>query len=277
MTQKTVSIIGCGWLGMPLAEKLIDEGYIVKGSTTSTEKLLTLQQKRIDGYKLLLNPAPVGNLSALLKTDTLVIDIPPKAGKLGDDFHPEQVRQLVEAMEKSTVTHVIYISSTSVYPERSQIAVEQDVTTVAESAAQGLMQAEQLVQQLSQERAVTVVRYGGLMGYDRIPGKYVAGRTVNSGDVPVNYIHRDDAVGLLSEIINRQLTGTFNAVAPEHPTREAIYRKSCADFGYPLPTFTTPDEAVPYKMISVEKLMQATPYAFKYPDPLGFYYYLGPQ
>lgn len=260
---------------MPLAEKLIDERYTVKGSTTSPEKLPALQQKGIDGYQLLLNPAPIGDLSALVKTDTLVIDIPPKAGKLGDDFHPEQVRQLVEAIRESMVTHVIYISSTSVYPERGQLAVEQDITTVAESAAPGLMQAELLVQQLAPELAVTVVRFGGLMGYDRIPGKYVAGRPVNSGEVPVNYIHRDDAVGLLSAIINQQLTGTFNAVAPEHPTREAIYRKSCADFGYPLPIFTTPDEAVPYKTISVEKLMQATPYAFKYPNPLDFYYQLG--
>ncbi|GAB2522204.1 NAD(P)H-binding protein [Spirosoma aerophilum] len=274
MAQKTVSILGCGWLGLPLAEQLIHEGFTVKGSTTSAEKLPTLRQQGIDAHQLVLNPQPIGDLSDLLQTDTLVIDIPPKAGKLGDDFHPEQVRQLVEAIRKSTVAHVIYISSTSVYPERSQLAVEQNVATVEESAAPGLMQAELLVQQLSTERAVTVIRFGGLMGYDRIPGKYVAGRTVNSGDVPVNYIHRDDAVRILSAIISRQLTGTFNAVAPEHPTREAIYRKSCADFEYQLPTFTIPDEAVPYKMISVEKLVQATAYKFTYPDPLQFHYRL---
>ncbi len=33
------SILGCGWLGKPLAVSLLDEGFNVKGSTTSEEKL----------------------------------------------------------------------------------------------------------------------------------------------------------------------------------------------------------------------------------------------
>jgi len=274
MTQKTVSIVGCGWLGTPLAEKLLAAGYIVKGSTTSADKLPTLLQKGIDAHELSLNPEPIGNLDALLQADVVVINIPPKAGKMGDDFHPEQIRYLTDALRQSSVEHVIYVSSTSVYPEYSRIMVEQDVKTPDESAAPALVQAEHYVQQLTSMCQTTILRCGGLMGYDRIPGKYVAGRTVDSGAVPVNYLHQDDAVGLLAAIIDLDLTGTYNAVAPEHPTREAIYRKSCADFGYQLPTFTTPSERVPYKIISVEKLTQATTYPFLYPDPLQFLYQL---
>lgn len=274
MTQKTVSIVGCGWLGTPLAEKLLAAGYIVKGSTTSADKLPTLLQKGIDAHQLSLNPEPIGNLDALLQADVVVINIPPKAGKMGDDFHPEQIRYLTDALRQSSVEHVIYVSSTSVYPEYSRIMVEQDVKTPDESAAPALVQAEHYVQQLTPMCQTTILRCGGLMGYDRIPGKYVAGRTVDSGAVPVNYLHQDDAVGLLAAIIDLELTGTYNAVAPEHPTREAIYRKSCADFGYQLPTFTTPNERVPYKIISVEKLTQATTYPFLYPDPLQFLYQL---
>lgn len=36
----TVSILGCGWLGLPLAEQLLAEGYSVKGSTTRAENCL---------------------------------------------------------------------------------------------------------------------------------------------------------------------------------------------------------------------------------------------
>ena len=274
MTQKTVSIIGCGWLGIPLAEKLIAAGYAVKGSTTSAEKLPLLRQKGIDAYPLNLNPKPVGNLDILLKADIAIINVPPKAGKMGDNFHPEQIRYLADALRQSAVAHVIYVSSTSVYPELSRILVEEDVKTPDESAAPGLVQAEQYIQRLAPACLTTILRCGGLMGYDRIPGKYVAGRTVNSGDVPVNYLHQDDAVGLLTTIINLGLMGTYNAVAPEHPTREAIYRKSCADFGYQLPIFITPQKPVPYKTISVERLTQATKYSFCYPDPLQFLYRL---
>lgn len=277
MHQKTVSIIGCGWLGMPLAEQLLKAGYNVKGSTTSAEKLLLLRRNGIDAYQLALTPEPTGDLVALLNADTVLINIPPKAGKLGNDFHPNQINHLVEAFRHSSVAHVIYVSSTSVYPELNRIVVEEDVTAPSEAAAPGLVQAEQLIQSLRPDYLVTILRCGGLMGYDRIPGKYVAGRTVDSGEVPVNYLHRDDAVGILTTIISQRLAGTFNAVAPEHPSREAIYRKSCADFGYQLPIFISPDQPVPYKTISVEKLLQQTDYQFQYPDPLLFYYNLEPQ
>ncbi|RYF71716.1 MAG: SDR family NAD(P)-dependent oxidoreductase [Cytophagaceae bacterium] len=274
MAQKTVSIIGCGWLGTPLAEKLLAAGFVVKGSTTSADKVPLLRQKGIDVYQLSLNPEPVGNLSTLLQTDILIVDIPPKAGKMGDAFHPEQINHLTNAVRNSSVSHVIYVSSTSVYPELSRVMVEEDVKTPDESAAPSLVQAEQYVEQLAPTCLTTILRCGGLMGYDRIPGKYVAGRTVDSGSVPVNYLHQDDAVGLLVEIISLNLTGIYNAVAPEHPTREAIYRKSCADFGYLLPTFVTPEKPVSYKTISVEKLVQATNYQFHYPNPLQFLYRL---
>ena len=33
-----ISIIGLGWLGLPLADHLIEQGYQVLGSTTSKEK-----------------------------------------------------------------------------------------------------------------------------------------------------------------------------------------------------------------------------------------------
>lgn len=277
MEQKTVSIIGCGWLGTPLAERLLTAGYTVKGSTTSADKIPLLRQKGIEAYQLSLNPEPVGDLSALLETDILIIDIPPKAGKMGDNFHPEQIQQLANALRQSSVAHVIYVSSTSVYPELSRVMVEEDVKTPDESVAPSLVQAEQYIEQLAPTCLTTILRCGGLMGYDRIPGKYVAGRTVDSGAVPVNYLHQDDAVGLLMAIIHLRLAGTYNAVAPEHPTRETVYRKSCADFGYQLPTFITPEKPVSYKTISVEKLVQATNYQFQYPDPLQFLYRLRPE
>ena len=272
MVNQTISIIGCGWLGLPVAMRLLTEGIQVKGSTTSAENVLTLQKKGIDAYRLQLDPAPVGELAALLHSDTLLIDIPPKAGKLGDSFHPQQIQYVVDAITQSAVKHVIYVSSTSVYPELSRMVVEEDAATTEQSAAPALVTAEELIQRLIPDRLVTVVRCAGLMGYDRIPGKYVAGRTVDSGDVPVNYLHRDDAVGILTAIIQQKVTGLFNAVAPEHPTREAVYRKSCLDFGYPLPTFTQPEHPVAFKVVSGHKIEQAIAYTFKYPDPMQFLY-----
>ena len=38
-----VSILGCGWLGLPLAKSLIEKGFSVNGSTTSVEKIPILE------------------------------------------------------------------------------------------------------------------------------------------------------------------------------------------------------------------------------------------
>ena len=272
MTDKTISIIGLGWLGLPLAEHLTFAGFQVKGSVTSTKKVIALEQKGIETHNLKLKPEPLGNLTALLQTDTLVVNIPPRAARYGDSFYPDQIHQLTEAIRQSPVAHVIYVSSTSVYPEQSRIVTEGDVTRPEESPSPALVRAEQFVQHLAPECQVTILRCGGLMGYDRIPGKYVAGKTVDSGAVPVNYLHRDDAVGILISLINQELTGTYNAVAPEHPTRKAIYQKSCAELGLESPAFVSPAVPVPYKIVSPEKLIQATGYTFQYPDPLQFFY-----
>ena len=260
-----------GWLGTPLAEALMVAGYHVLGSTTTPEKVPLLREKGIHPYQLSLNPQPIGDLPPLLDADVLVVNIPPKTGQYGDAFHPEQMRLLAQAVAQSRIKHIIYVSSTSVYPELNREMVEADVITPDQSAAPHLVEAEQHWLALSGQKAVTIVRCGGLMGGTRIPGKYVAGREVNSGVVPINYIHQTDAVGLLLAVIQQTITGTYNAVAPQHPTREAVYRKSCAGFGYALPTFVTPAQPVPFKQINGHKLTTATGYVFQYPDPLFFW------
>jgi len=278
--KKSVAIIGLGWLGLPLAKSLQQQGYTVKGSTTTPEKAARLINQGIDAQMVRFEPATTVDLGDLLTVDAVVVNIPPKAGMQGDAFHPQQIGYLVDAIRKQGARHIIYVSSTSVYPEQTEPvrpSVEDDVQTPAQSAAPALVEAEQKVLTLAPERLVTILRCGGLMGYERIPGKYVAGKTVDTGTVPVNYIHRDDVIGLLSTILANKLPGTFNAVAPEHPTREAIYRKSCADFGYELPTFVTPDKPLAYKVISPDKLIQATKYHFSYSNPLDFPYGSGAQ
>ncbi len=269
--QPTISIIGLGWLGRPLAHELLKRGYPVKGSTTSPEKQAQLQAEGLDAHMLALSPQPEGDLATLLRADVLVVNVPPKAGKFGDQFHPQQIQHLAEVVRQSPVRGIIYISSTSVYPELNRVVVETDVQTPEESAAPALVEAEQTWLALQQKGfAITILRCGGLMGYERQAGKYVAGKTVDSGAVPVNYIHRDDAVGLVASIIDQQLTGVFNVVAPEHPTRAEVYRASCEKHGYALPTFVEPRHPISFKIVSPDKLLAATPYQFYRPDPTTF-------
>lgn len=279
MTQTNLnklSILGCGWLGQPLAVRLQAEGYLVKGSTTSPEKLPLLRYLSIEAYLASLNPDPKGeHWPELLDANILVVDIPPRASRQGGEFHPQQMEFLAALIKKSSVSKIIYVSSTSVYPEVNRIVVETDVLEPAQSAAPALLQAETTMLALaSAGRQVTILRCGGLMGYDRIPGKYVRGKqNMTTGDIPVNYIHRDDVVGIIKALLaSGESGGVYNAVAPQHPARRQVYESSCHQFGWEPPTFITPATPEPYKIVSSEKMSDLLNYRFHYPDPLAFHY-----
>lgn len=259
-----VSILGCGWLGLPLGKALAEQGHTVIGTTTSEAKLPVLRQAGIQPVLLNFNPEPVGDLAALLQAEVLIISIPPRASSQGDDFHPQQIRQLLHQMTDFR-GKLIYISSTSVYPETSTVLDEHGPTLENHP----LITVEHLLQEST--FPLTVLRCGGLMGYDRIAGKYFIGKTVDTGDVPVNFVHRDDVIGIIETILQQGVWNeTFNVVAPEHPVRRAIYERNAEQQGWAPPVFEEPEAPVPFKVISPEKLIKQLAYTFQYPDPLAF-------
>ena len=48
--MQTISLLGCGKLGFPVALDLVNEGYHVKGSTTTASKIDKLKQYGITPY-----------------------------------------------------------------------------------------------------------------------------------------------------------------------------------------------------------------------------------
>lgn len=277
--KKRISILGCGWLGLPLAQRLIadDISSVVKGSTTSSDKIKQFGEAGIEGFLFHLNPELSGEdsrIASFFDTDVLVISIPPKLAKNDPDFHPRQVQSVIEFIKKSPVKEIIYISSTSIYPDLNRIVTEADVQTPEQSAAASMVQAENLLIALRGEKTISILRHGGLLGYNRIPGKYVKGqKDLTTSTIPVNYIHRDDAAGIIATMIKKGIVNeTFNIVAPKHPTRRAVYEKSCAQFGWESPTFADAGITPDFKIISATKLSDFYTYAFQYPDPLDFFY-----
>ena len=74
-----ISILGCGWLGLPLAQTLLGRGYIVKGSTTREEKLATLEERGITPYLIRFSPQINDDYQAdFFDSEVLIVNIPPK-------------------------------------------------------------------------------------------------------------------------------------------------------------------------------------------------------
>ena len=60
MVLKTqISIIGCGWLGLSLANHFIEKGYFIKGSTTSKTKIEALEQLQIKPFLIQINESKI--------------------------------------------------------------------------------------------------------------------------------------------------------------------------------------------------------------------------
>ena len=56
VVPRTVAVLGCGWLGLPLAKALLAAGYQVAGTTTSPEQVPVLTAAGIEAHLLRLSP-----------------------------------------------------------------------------------------------------------------------------------------------------------------------------------------------------------------------------
>lgn len=271
--MKKISILGCGWLGLSLAEFLIQKDYEVKGSTTSEEKLCKLSDKGIQPYLIKLDPYYKGSeLSDFLKSDLLIINIPPSLRKQSEEFHVEQMEELNKYIAFSPIKNILYISSTSVYPDLNREVIEEDVTRIEEADNKTLFRAEEIFRR-GKDIKNLIIRCAGLAGYDRNLAKHFAGKKdLKMGNAPVNLIHRDDVIGIIYFLLQKNIWNeTYNISAPIHPLRKELYPYLAERYGYALPGFD-PFDHTSFKVISSKKIFKDLAYEFKYPDPKSFFY-----
>lgn len=141
----SISVLGCGWLGLPLAKHLIDSGFMVKGSIRSSSKISDLEKNHIKPYLLDID-AVEQSWSQFLISDVLIIAIPSK--------NIEGFTSLIPIIEASSIKHVLFVSSTSVYEDANRVVTEEDAT-IPSSA---LSQIERLFMQ-STKFTTTVIRF----------------------------------------------------------------------------------------------------------------------
>jgi nucleoside-diphosphate-sugar epimerase len=269
MTQ--ISILGCGWLGLPLAKKLIEKENSVNGSTTSENKLSILKDAGINPFLVALESESVSeSITAFLdKSEILIIDIPPKLrGNTGEQNSArksfvEKIENLIPFIEKSTIKKVLFVSSTSVYGDENSLITEQTTPNPETESGKQLLLTEALLQE-NQNFETTILRFGGLIGEDRHPVKFLAGKeNLENPDAPINLIHQNDCINIIEEIIlQSKWNELFNAVAPFHPSREQYYTQKAKEQNLVLPKFSTEKSNIE-KLISSEKIETVLNYPFR--------------
>ena len=276
-----ISILGCGWLGMPLAKALLEKGIQINGSTTTVEKLSLLQSENINPFLIdipsIIDKGSVDMInfsssmnSFLEGSETLIIDIPPKlrsaSAPTDEKTFVKKIAALIPFIIKSTVQNVLFVSSTSVYGENQGTVDELTIPEPETESGKQLLECESLLKSNSNFKT-SILRFGGLIGSDRQPGKYLAGReNLENPDSPVNLIHQKDCIGIILKIIETDCWNEiFNAVSPFHPSRESYYSQKAADLHLPLPKFDHSKPSVG-KLIENNKIINLLKYTFTEPN-----------
>jgi nucleoside-diphosphate-sugar epimerase len=262
MTQ--ISILGCGWLGFPLAKALVQKGFLIKGSTTSKEKISLLTSEGIEPFIIQLEEEKISDsiTDFLANSQLLIVDIPPKLrGNLTENFIAK-IATLIPFIENSTVEKVLFVSSTSVYGDHNTLVTKETPLNPDSEGGRQLAVVENLLQ-INTHFKTTILRFGGLVGEDRNPVRFLSGReNIENPDAPINLIHQEDCIGIIEKIIELDSWNkTFNAVAPFHPTRKEYYTQKATNLNLALPKFAASNTIVGKTILS-DTLMNSLQYSF---------------
>lgn len=238
----TIAIIGCGWLGLPLAKVLIADGCQIHGSTTSEEKIGILNESGILPFLISLSEDAIeGDIEGFLShVDALVINVPPKLRGDSTENYVKKMQLLHEAIKASTVKNVIFVSSTSVYGDIDGKVTEETTPEPVTESGKQLVVSEDIFRQDNSLEA-TILRCGGLIGPDRHPVTMLSGRkNLSNGNAPVNLIHLNDCIKIIIEILKKNWWGeTLNGVYPYHPTKQEYYTSKAIRIGLQIPDYKT--------------------------------------
>lgn len=249
--KKSMSILGSGWLGQPLIKMFNGMGYAVSSSTTSFNKICTLQQLGSLPFLIDLHDLKE-NIRFFLDTELLIINITSK--------QIDKFERLIHYIKKSSIRQVLFISSTSVYKNINQEVFE-DENYLNDSP---LVTIEKMFINAC-EFETTILRLGGLFGPGRHPGKFfLKSNQLKSPTSPVNLIHLDDCLEIIKLIILQSRWGeVYNAVADSHPSKKEFYSLAASLLGHSLESGVEQSNS---KIVSNIKLKTHLNYKFIHSD-----------
>ncbi|WP_143047977.1 Rossmann-fold NAD(P)-binding domain-containing protein [Thalassotalea agarivorans] len=221
----SVTIIGCGWLGAPLAQALKSQQMGVNGTSRSDTGVAKLERQGIDAFECQL---PLTEQAQMQFNDTIVIAITPGL-KRGKKDYADNILSVCD-MAKKTEKRIILVSSTGVFENHIGDVDEQTAPDLSSEKATLLNQAEQHVLNASEYNAV--LRLSGLIGEDRHPGNFLRKAQTISATQAINLIHQQDAIGLLLKLIESpKLGGIFHGVSHCHLSKYEFYKMAAQSIG----------------------------------------------
>lgn len=161
-----ISILGLGYLGLPLAQKCYEQGSqvsAVKRNLTSDDINLPIELDIID-----LNQDDIFHNSALwqnhINKPTWFCLLPPSSL----NHYADTLKKWIQLAEQSKVQHIIFTSSTSVYGDQARVCDETTPPDPQTESARQILAVEQALLE-SAVPHIDILRLGGLYSADRHP------------------------------------------------------------------------------------------------------------
>ena len=262
---KSIGILGCGWLGLPLARSFISAGYPVHGSTTTSARVMDLKKEGIRAFCIQIKENGIsGNITAFLQNiDVLIINVPPRLRTKDKENYVKKMELLHAALKASNVKKVVFVSSTSVYGNLSGEVTEKNRPKPVTESGKQLLAAEYIFKN-DFDLEVAIIRFGGLIGPNRHPVFMLSGKTsLSNGDISVNLIHLYDGMAIIKAIVLCQwYNEIFTAVYPLHPIKRAYYSEAALKRGILPPDFGEKNDKKD-KIITSLNLINVKKYRFK--------------
>jgi nucleoside-diphosphate-sugar epimerase len=230
-----IFLIGAGYVGMALLSSWGNSADTFTATTTTPSKLNEISSQRKSTEPLLLKITKDSNISEMLNDyDVLIINIAPTDNASYKETYLETSEGIKKSLEKrKKPLYLLYTSSTSVYGNQKGRQVNEDDTRNPKSESSHLLCAvEDNYLSISNKYISTcILRLGGIYGPSRTlenRALKLSGRELpGTGLEPTNNSHLEDITAAIEYCVTNKLSGVYNLVSDEHPTRKELYDKLC--------------------------------------------------
>lgn len=253
--MKTFSILGCGWLGLELAKSLKND-FVIKVSSKGKDKIELYKNEGL--FPFLLNEYNFDFLEDLLETNYLFVNFPPSKF----DDYVSFLEKIFSNKNISKIEKIIFISSTSIYPNIEGVFDENSKLDILNSSL--VYKAEKSFR----NKIDVIFRVSALVGDNRYFGKRSAGKVVEYPNTPINFVHRNDVINAIKFVIDNNLNDIYNLSSKVHPTKKKIYSYNCKKFGFEMPVFQNNNTFI-NRIIDGSKI-EKEGFIYKYNDVFSF-------
>ncbi len=263
MANHRIAVLGCGYLGSALTRRLVADGHHCIATTTTPERLPDL--RALGAQPVVLQLSETTGLHELL-SDRECVFLTAGPGRREADYRRvflQGARSLVEALDNTAVTHLVYTSSTGVYAQDDGQWVDEDAPTRTTSDHRGILaDTERTILQgaASLNITATVLRLGGIYGPRRHPAERIrqhAGQHLDDGHRFLNLIHRDDAVAVMIALLDLPYPGILNITDGRPITRRDLYDPVIAAAGLaPIHWADTPSSTTRGKRVRIDRAIR---------------------